>query len=113
MCVVSNSLITLSKVYTRGSSDKEDKLQSFLDVLPKQTNIMSVKGFRRSEKCAARCVHLSPKKNYTSPFLEDSKIHASGGIANSQRMLTKIRESGVNTLGTVYMTIINKLQTSW
>ena len=82
-------------------------------MLPKQTNIMSVKGFRCSEECAARCAHLSPQENYTSPFLEDSKIHASGDIANSQRMLTKIRGSGVNTLGTVYMTIINKLQTSW
>ena len=61
---------------------------NYLDI----SNIMADKGFNL---CAARCVHLSSQeKESTSKNTQDSKVYTSGGIANSQRMLTEINESG-------------------
>ena len=56
---------------------------------------MTDKGFNLFDECAARCVHLSPQEEEcTSPSWGGSKMYTSGSIANSQRMLTEINESG-------------------
>ena len=56
---------------------------------------MTDKGFNLFDKCATRCVHLSPQEEEcTSSSWGDSKIYTSGSIANSQRMLTEINGSG-------------------
>ena len=56
---------------------------------------MTDRGFNLFDECAARCVHLHPKEEeYTSSSWGDSKMYTSGSIANSQRMLTEINESG-------------------
>ena len=47
------------------------------------------------DEYAARCVHLSiQEEECTSSSWGDSKIYTSGGIANSQIMLTEMKESG-------------------
>ena len=59
---------------------------------------MTHKGFNIFDECAARCVHLFPQEEEcTSSSWEDSKMYTSDSIANSQRMLTKIKESGIIT----------------
>ena len=59
---------------------------------------MTDKGFNIFDECAARCVHLFPQEEEcTSSSWEDSKMYTSDSIANSQRMLTKIKESGIIT----------------
>ena len=56
---------------------------------------MTEKWFNLFDECAARCVHLFPQKEEcTSSSWGDSKMYTSGSIANSQRMLTEINESG-------------------
>ena len=58
----------------------------FFFVLPRHTDFF--------EGCVARCAHLSTQeKECTSFSWEDSKMYISGSIANSQRMLTEIKES--------------------
>ena len=62
----------------------------FLYVLPRHTNIMTNKGFDLFDEC----VHLSPwEVQWTDG---DSKIntYTFGSIANSQKILTEINESG-------------------
>ena len=66
-----------------------------LDVLPSQKNLMTDKGFNLLDECAARCEHLYPQKEACiSSSRRSSKIYTSGTIANSQRMVTEINESG-------------------
>ena len=56
---------------------------------------MTEKGFNLFDECAARCVHLFPQEEEcTSSSWGDSKMYTSGSIANSQRILTEINESG-------------------
>ena len=56
---------------------------------------MAVKGLNLMDECAAGYVHLSPKEEeYTSSFWKGSRMYTSGSIANSQKMLTEINESG-------------------
>ena len=52
------------------------------------------KGFYLLDKCAARCVHLSPQEKVHSSCRKGSKMYTSDSITNSQRMLTKINKSG-------------------
>ena len=92
----SNSSITLSKVYTWRTNDEVAVLQSCLlqDALPRHTNIIADKGFNIFNECAARCVNLSPQeeeRSYSS--WRNSKMYASGSIANLQRMLTETNEA--------------------
>ena len=82
----------LSKVYTRGTNDKAVCLAALcFYVLPRHTNIIADKGFNIFDECAAR---LSTSVPSTSSSWGDSKMYTSGSIANSQRMLTEINESG-------------------
>ena len=56
---------------------------------------MKDKGFNLFDKCAAWCVHQFPQEEEcTSSSWRDSKMYTSSSIANSQRMLTEINESG-------------------
>ena len=56
---------------------------------------MRDKGFNIFNECTSRCVHLSPQEeDWTSSSWGYSKMYTSGSIANSQRMLTGINESG-------------------
>ena len=56
---------------------------------------MSNKGFNLFDECAVRGVHLSAQEEQcTSSSCGDSKMYIFGSIANSQRMLTEINESG-------------------
>ena len=56
---------------------------------------MADKGFNLFDEGAARCVYLFPQEEEcTSSFWGDSKMYTSDSIANSQRMLTEINESG-------------------
>ena len=56
---------------------------------------MTNKWFNLFDECAAKCVHLFPRKEEcTSCSWGDSKMHTSSSIVNSQRMLTEISESG-------------------
>ena len=56
---------------------------------------MSRKWFNLFHVCASWYVHLPPQEEEcTSSSIGDSKMHTSGSIANSQRMLTEINESG-------------------
>ena len=85
-------------------------LQScLLDVLPWHSNIRAGKGFINFfDKCAARCVYMSPQEEEcTSFFLGNSKIYTSGTTANSRvtpaeinkhSALAKIRISGTKKL---------------
>ena len=90
-------ILITSKVYTRRTYDKAVTLQScFLDVLTRNTNLMTDKGFKFFDECAARCVHLSPEEEECISFpWGDSKMYKPGSISNSQRMLIEINESGV------------------
>ena len=84
--------LTLSNVYTRSTNDEGVVFQSFLDVLPKHTNIITNKIFNVSDKFAARCAYLFPQEEKcTSSSWGNSKMHTSGSIANSQRLLTKTK----------------------
>ena len=59
---------------------------------------MTDKWFIFFDECAAICVHLFPQKEeQTSSSRSESKMYISGSIANSERMLTDINESGVIT----------------
>ena len=70
-------------------------LSCFFYVLPKYANIMTDKGFNLFYECAVRCAHLSPQEEEcTSSSWWESKMYTSSSIANSQRMQTKINESG-------------------
>ena len=53
---------------------------------------MTYKEFNLSDECAARCVHLSLKKEECTSFSRGvSKMYTFRSIANSQRMLTEIK----------------------
>ena len=56
---------------------------------------MTDKEFNPYDEYAARCVHQFPQeKEYTFSSSGDSKMYTSGSVANTQRMLTEIKESG-------------------
>ena len=58
---------------------------------------MTDKGFNLFDECAARYVHKFPREEECTSFsFGGSKRYTSSSIANSQRMLTEINESGVN-----------------
>ena len=59
-------------------------------------NIIADKGFNLSDKCASRCVYLSPEEEgCTLSSCGDNKTYTTGSLANSQRMLAEINESNV------------------
>ena len=69
VCVFPNSTIILSKVYNRGTNNKVITLQSyFLDAWLRHSNIVANKGLNHFNECAARCVHLSPRRK-SAPLL--------------------------------------------
>ena len=82
---------------------KQSVLQScFCSVRQRHTNITTDKGFNLFDECAARCVHLFPEeKECTSSSREDSEMYTSGSIANPQRTLAKINESGAIAEGRI------------
>ena len=48
------------------------------------------------EESAAKLAHLSPQEEeYSSSSWGDIEMYTSGSIANSQRMLTEVNETGV------------------
>ena len=55
---------------------------------------MTEKEFNLFDEYVASGVHLSPQKECTSSSWGDSKIYTFGSIANWQRMLLEINESG-------------------
>ena len=64
-------------------------------VLVRHANIITDKGFNLLDECAPRCVDLFPQEEEcTSISWGDSKMHTSGRIANSQKMLIEINKSG-------------------
>ena len=64
-------------------------------MLPRHTNLTADKGgFNLIDECAARCVHLFPLVKGAPVFPEGTLMYTSGSIANSQRMLSEINESG-------------------
>ena len=86
-----------------GSMRKQSLLQSsFFSVLPRHANIMTDKGFKLFDDCAARCLHLSPQEEEcTSSSWGDSNRYTSGSIAYLQRMLTEInKSSAIAKIGT-------------
>ena len=61
---------------------------SFFKVLPSNNNLF--------EESVARLVHLSPQEEeYSSSSWGDIEMYTSSSIANSQRMLTEVNETGV------------------
>ena len=56
---------------------------------------MTEKRFNLFDEFAVRCVYMfSQEEECTFSSWGDSKMYTSGSIANSQRMLTEINESG-------------------
>ena len=96
VCVFHNSTITLSKVYTRRTSDKAIILVSCLfDGLPKHSNIIVDKGLNLSDECTARCVYLSPQEEGCTSFIwKNSKMYTSRTTANSLGMPTEKYKNG-------------------
>ena len=88
--------INLSKFCTRRTSGKALILQFyFLDVLPRHTNIMISVGCLSNQMCKS----VPLEKECTFSFWGDiwgnwGEIYTSDSIANIQRMLTEINESG-------------------
>ena len=67
-------------------------------VLRRHPYLMIDKRFNLFDECAARCVHLFPQEEEcTSSSWGDSTMYTPDSIANPQRMLTGINESGVKT----------------
>ena len=66
----------------------------FFYVLARYTDIMIGKGYNLFNELDARYVHLFPhKEECTSSSREYVKMYTSGSTANSQSMLTEIKES--------------------
>ena len=95
MYLVFMNMSNYQKSTLGGSMRKQFLLQSsFFDVLPRYANIMTDKGFKLFDDCAARCVHLSPEEEEcTSSSWGDSNRYTSDSIAYLQRMLTEINKS--------------------
>ena len=65
---------------------------------------MTGKRFSHFDECAARYLRLFPQEEEcTSSSWGDSKMYTSGSIANSQRILTEINESGIITKVSVWV----------
>ena len=88
-----NLSITIKSLHTRRTNEEAACLAFlFFCVLSRHTNIMTGKGFNLFDECAAKCVHLVPEEEEcSSSSLANSKMYTSRSIANSQRMLTKIK----------------------
>ena len=73
-------------------------------VLTTHINIMTDILFNFFDECATICVRLFPQEEErTSSSRSQSKMYISGSIANSERMLTDINESGVITKISVWV----------
>ena len=65
---------------------------------------MTDNGFNLFDEYAARCVHLFPQEEEcTSSSWGDNKIYTSGSIANTERMLPEINESGAIAKITIWV----------